>query len=155
MNLQAPKPVLVASEVVSSYVIILAGTFVPRFFEVAYKLKVSERALFTPPLTLWASAHVWVFVVGILSIAIGSIILLFRRPNDAMRILAMTLCAHGAVVWLAMFCYCENGFFGAASMRHVQEFDIGEFVAFGRGVFPVTFAALLFPVVALRFRRKG
>jgi hypothetical protein len=101
-----------------------------------------------------ASEHTWVFVLGILLVVVASVIGLKRSPGNALQITVVGLCMQGALVWVAMFCFCYSGFCGPMTLHHGPAFDPAEFVSFEAGVFPITLAALLAPIIALCIHRK-
>lgn len=140
---------------VSSYIILLVGDFVPRFYEVAYKATLSEvtNVIMLAP-TRFASQHAWVFALGILLVVVAGIVVLKRRPVNVLPVTVVALCVQGALVWSAMFCFCYGGFCGAMSLHHGPAFDPVEFVSFEAGVFPITLVALSAPVIAMCINRQ-
>lgn len=139
---------LVSSGVACFYVILRVGSFLPRFFEVAYKLKSTEVVSFMHTPTRLASGHSWGFAFLLAVILAFTCITLNRHPLRALQIAVVGLCAQGIVFWAAMFCFCYEGFCGPVSVHSGAQFSFVEFVKFEGGVFPVTLLGILIPVVA-------
>lgn len=140
---------LAATAVVLSHVLLFVGTIVPRFFQVAYQLKPNEVTNFMPPLTRFATKFSWVFVLAIILTLGLSVVQLWRYPRRTTQTIVFGLCAQGATVWFAMFCYCYEGLCGPMSIHHGPQFDFGELMQFGAGIFPITLTALLTPMLGL------
>jgi|GEM_PF-7026801 len=149
MSIRIPTLLLVSTAIVSAYLIFLIGDFVPRFFEVAYRETPKEAMNLMPTPTFLASRHSWVFALTILSLSFATLARLKLQPNRAVPICTIGLCSQGAIFWLAMFCFCYEGFCGPMTLHHASEFNPVEFVRFELGVFPISLIALLAPVIAV------
>lgn len=153
MSTRLPGLLLAATAAVGSYVVLIVGNLVPRFFEVAWNLRPGEVAGVVSPLTRFATTTSWVFVLAEL-LAVAVALLFFRlRPEQLIRVTVAALCVQGIVVWSALFCYCYDGFCGPMNLHHGPEFDLVRFCRFEAGVFPVTFLLMLLPLFACFVRR--
>jgi hypothetical protein len=155
MKIRVPILLLAAAAVVSGYVVLLIGDVIPRFFQVAYKETTAGALDIMPVPTRFASEYAWLFALVVLLVVIVAALCLRHSPTNAILISTVGLCAQGAVVWAAMFCFCYKAFCGPMSLHHGPAFDPAEFVSFEAGVFPITLAALLAPIIALCIHRKG
>ena len=148
MSTRLGSLVLTASTVVSSYIVLLIGYVLPKFFANAYNAKsASDLDILIPPITRFAVRHMWTFALFAAAICIV-VIILFQRPHArVLQLVAVGLSAQALVVWLAMFCYCYDGLTGPMSMHHSSEFEFGQFFQFAFGVFPVTLCAIVAPAL--------
>ena len=147
MSTRLPSLLVAAVAVVFSYLVLVVGDLVPRFLQVAFKLKPEEVTGFMSFPTRFATGSSWLFVVAVL-LALSVGLVLFRlHPGHVVRVTVATLCVEAAVVWIAFFCYCYDGFCGPMSLHHGPKFDAIEFNRFGAGVFPVTLVMILIPLI--------
>jgi hypothetical protein len=154
MSTRLPSLLLAAVAVVASYVVLVVGDLVPRFFQVTFKLKQEEVAGFMSHPTRFATASSWVFVVAVL-LALSVALLLFRlHPGHMVRVTVATLCVQGVIVWITFFCYCYDAFCGPMSLHHGPEFDPAQFFRFEVGVFPATLLFILIPLAGCFVRRS-
>lgn len=142
-----PSLVLAAVTCVASYVVLVVGDLVPRFYQVTYKSKPEEVEGFMSPPTRFAAGSTWLFVLALLVALSVAVFLLWRHPEHTVRVTVAALCAEAAVVWIAFFCYCYGGFCGPMCLHHGPEFDAVEFLQFEAGVFPVTLVLNLIPLI--------
>ena len=145
---------LVAFSVISAYLLFTAADFVPVFFHVAYKVSYSEIGLFMPRITGVAckSAPALALICGFC--AMFTVIWINRRKTDSVLPLMLCLCTQGLILWLAAFGFCYDGFLGGMTMHSGPDFDMGQFLQFEDGVFPVTLIVLIAPLVWLFATRK-
>ena len=139
---------LASSAVVLSYVILLVGNHVQRFFQIGYQATSAEASNLMPAPTRFASQYAWGFALAVLLFFIIAAVCSRRYPASNIQIVTAGLCGQGAVVWVAMFCFCYSGFCGPMTLHRGPAFDLGEFLGFEEAVFPITLAALLIPVFA-------
>ncbi len=154
MKTCAPVLLVLSSAVIAAYIVLLIGDTIPRYFQFAYKETTEGALAIMPAPTLFASRYAWVFAVAILLFTVLTAVSLIRYPASAMLISTVGLCAQGAIVWIAMFCFCYKGFCGPMSLHYGPAFEPAEFASFEAGVFPITLAALLAPIIALCIHRK-
>lgn len=140
---------LTCSALVFGYVVFRIGTFVPRFFAVSYKLKPNELANFMSTPTRLASEYAWSFGLALLLILAVTVAALRRRPAHSLEIAVVSLCAQGAVAWIAMFCYFYEAFCGPMCLHAEPQFSLVEFLCFEGGVFPISLAGLAAPIMFL------
>ena len=149
MSTRLPSLLLAAAAIVGSYVVLVVGDLVPRFLQVAFKLKPEEVTGFMSFPTRFATGSSWLVVVAVL-LALSVGLVLFRlHPGHVVRVTVATLCVEAAIVWIAFFCYCYDGFSGPMNLHHGPKFDAIEFSRFGAGVFPVTLVMILIPLMGL------
>ena len=146
MSTRLTSLVLAASTVVSSYIVLLIGYVLPKFFASAYRVQsASDLDILIPPITRFAARHAWAFALLAAAICIAAVILCQRPHARVLQLVAVALSAQALVVWFAMFCYCYDGLTGPMSMHHSSEFEFGQFFQFAFGVFPVTLCAIVAP----------
>jgi hypothetical protein len=151
MSTRASNLLLLSSAVVLSHLIILFGSFTRPFFNVVYHVKLDQLDQVMPLPTRLASNYSWVFGV-LLGLTVAMVALAsMHHIEKKVQLLALALCAQGFVFWIAMFCFCYDGFLGPMSLHHGPDFDFSEFLQFGYGVFPVALIALLVPASAVFF----
>ena len=152
MSTRLASLVLAASTVVSSYIVLLIGYVLPKFFASAYGAQsASDLDILIPPITRFAARHAWAFALSAAVICIVAVIL-FQRPHARVfQLVAVALSAQALVVWFAMFCYCYDGLTGSMSLHHSSEFEFGQFFQFAFGVFPVTLCAIVAPGLTALF----
>lgn len=122
---------------------------VPPFFRVAYGQKSMDEALTSmPAITRMVSEHSWLIAVGFALVCLTALAALRRGSDKIVQTLAIGLCAQGFVTWLAMSCFCFDGFIGPLRLNRGPEFDSSRFMGFSAGVFPVTFLLILSPIIA-------
>lgn len=153
MKTRVPSLLLASFGVVTAYIIILVGNMVPGFFQMAYKAKTAEAKSLMPGLTRFASEYAWVFALAIVVVVVIALACLRRYPSSVVLILTSSLCAQGVVLWGTMFCDCYSGFLGPMCLHHGSEFELAEFIDCGSGIFPISLAALLTPIIALYVHR--
>lgn len=146
MSARLANSLLAASAIVASYVILLVGYMLPGLFAGAYQLQTAvEVDMLMPPLTQFASRFAWVFVLIVVLVSVVALTLLQRASVRRTELLAIALSSQALVVWLAMFCYCFDGFRGPISLHHEPRFEFAQFIRLAFGVFPVTLCAILWP----------
>lgn len=145
---------LVASAATQAFVCIWIALLVPQFFRVAFGHKSMDEALASmPAVTRLVSEHSWLIAIGFALVCLTALAALRRCPEKTMPTLAIGLCAQGFVTWLAMFCFCFEGFIGPVRLSRGPEFDSSRFMGFAAGVFPVTFLLILSPMIAALWPR--
>ena len=155
MNTRLASLVIVASTVVSSYIVLLIGYIIPRFFAQTYGIEsANDLGLVIPPITKFAAAYAWEFAVPLVLICLCTILLARRFSTHLLQLLSAGLCAQGLIMWFAMFCYCYEGLTGGVSLHHEPSFSFNAFSHFGFGIFPATLLALLLPLLATFFHRR-
>lgn len=140
---------LTCSAIVFAYVVGRIGSFLPKFFEVAYRLKPSEVASFMHIPTRFASENPWAFGLAMIFILAATVVALRRQSARDLKIAVVSLCAQGTIVWIAMFCFCYEGFCGPMGLHAEPEFSFVEFMRFEGSVFPISFAGLVTPIIFL------
>ena len=145
---------LIASSVTFSFVCVLIAWLVPPAFRSLYGLKsLDEVRDFMPSITRVASDQSWFIAVLLAGVCLASLVALRRLPDRKVQCITVGLCAQGLVTWAAMFCLCFEGFTGPMSLHHGPEFGFPEFVSFGFGVFPVTLALVVTPLLCALWPR--
>lgn len=140
---------LLASAAAQSFVCGLIARIVTPAFHSIYRLKSMDEAWdLMPPITRFASKQSWLIVIALGAVCLGSLLALRRFPERTIHCMTVGLCAEGFVTWLAMFCFCFDGFTGPMSLHHSPEFELLQFVSFGAGIFPVTLLLLVAPMIA-------
>ena len=146
MNARLVSFALASTAVVASYIVLLIGYLVPRFFFTMFRTATpSDLDILMPPITQFAARFAWAFAFAVALVCIVVVILLRQSPARCLQFLAIGLCAQALVVWLAMFCYCYLGLTGSMSLHHDARFEFAHFFQFAFGVFPVTLCAILIP----------
>lgn len=146
---------LVASAATQAFVCLWIALLVPSFFRVAYGQKSMDETLaFMPTVTRMVSEYSWLIAVGFALVCLTALAALRRGPEKIVQTVAVGLCAQGFVTWLAMFCFCFDGFLGPVRLNRGPEFDLSQFLSFAAGVFPVTFLLLLSPMIAALWRKN-
>lgn len=154
MKLKPPLVLLLAcTALVFSFIVFRIGNFVPRFFAVSYKLRPDEVANFMHIPTRLASEYAWLFGLALLLILVVTILTLRRCPANSIEIAVVSLCAQGAMVWIAMFCFFCEAFCGPISLHTPAQFSLVKFVQFEGGVFPISLAGLAAPIIFLLVTR--
>jgi hypothetical protein len=145
---------LVASAAILSFVCVLIAWLVPPAFRSLYGLKsLDEVREFMPAITRLATGHSWFIAVSIVAVCLASLVALRRKPDRTVQCITVGLCAQGLVTWAAMFCFCFEGFTGPVSLHLGPRFEIIQFACFGAGVFPVTLALVVTPLIAALWPR--
>ena len=145
---------LIASAVTFSFVCVLIAWLVPPAFRSLYGLKsLDEVRDFMPAITRVASDHSWFIAVLLAGVCLASLVALRRLPDRTVQCITVGLCAQGLVTWVAMFCFCFEGFTGPMSLHHGPEFEFPQFASFGAGVFPVTLLLVVAPIIAALWPR--
>jgi hypothetical protein len=145
---------LVASAVTLSFVCVSVAWLVPAAFRSLYGLKsLDEVRDFMPAITRLASDHSWFIAVLLSGACLVSIAALRRLPDRTVQCITVGLCAQGLVTWMAMFCFCFEGFTGPMCLHHGPEFELPQFVSFGAGVFPVTLLLVVSPMISALWPR--
>ena len=144
MSTRLASLVLAASTVVSSYVVLLIGYVLPRLFARVFGIRAqSDLDILIPPITQFAARDAGIFASVVALVCLAVLIFTRRFPGRAFQFVAIGLSAQALVVWLAMFCYCFEGFLGSMSMHHDPQFEFAQFFQFAFGVFPVTLCAIV------------
>jgi hypothetical protein len=139
---------LTAFAVTLSFVLLLIAWIVPPAYCAVYRIKsLDDFRNFVPPITLFATDHSWLIALLLGAVLLASFLMIRRSPDRPIRCLTVGLCVQGLVAWLAMYCFFSNEFLGPISMHHDPAFDFGTFVAFGFGVFPITFILIIAPMI--------
>ena len=150
-----PNPLvslLVGSAVLTGYAILRLADNLPRYFIVAYGLEPGEVRNFMPIPTTFAVENSWIFVL-LLSAVLMSSILALRLSRNSVRVVVNGLCLQWMLLWIAMFCYCYEGFSGPFSLRSGPKFSLIQFLTFEMALFPVSFLGILLPIV-ITFQRN-
>ncbi|MBI3850802.1 MAG: hypothetical protein HY298_11090 [Verrucomicrobia bacterium] len=157
MHARTSAILVTASAVAMSYIILIVGSMLPRFFAVSYKLSSpAEVQDFMQGPTRFAVAYSWAFALAIGLIGVVTATLCYRCPTRTSQLTVLGLCAQAALLWVVMFCYCYDGFCGPMSLHHGPNFELPQFVLFEFGVFPVTFVMLTVTILtALTKGRYG
>ncbi len=151
---QVASILLLASAAAQSFVCVLIAWIVPPAFHSIYRLKSLHEAWdLMPPITRFASENSWLIVIALGAVCLGSLLALRRFPERTIHCMTVGLCAEGFVTWLAMFCFCFDGFTGPMSLHHGPEFELPQFISFGAGVFPVTLLLVVAPIIAALWPR--
>ena len=139
---------LTAFAVTLSFVLMLIAWIVPPFYCSLYRIKsLGEFRDFVPYTTLFAADHSWLIALLLGASWLVSVLIIRRFPDRTIHCLTVGLCVQALVAWLAMFCFFSNEFLGPISMHHDPAFDFGTFIAFGFGVFPITFLLIIAPMI--------
>ena len=140
--------VLSASAVLFCYAVVIVGLIAVKLSATLYVgASPSDFRLLVPGVTQVATAHSWVFAVVLVSVCPFATAICHVRGHP-LRCVVVGLGCQSLVFWTAMFCDCYAAFLGGISMHHGSSFEIGEFVSFGFGVFPISLAAIVLPVFA-------
>ena len=155
MKLRIACSAILATAVASSYVTWLVGEITPPLFRSLFcTASLAEALALMPPITRFAADHCWAFTVVNALLCSVAVPCLRRIPDKAPQLAMGTCCGIGLVSWAAMFCYRYEGFTGPMCLHHGPEFDLLNFLSFGRGVFPVTLAVLAASGVTIFFPRS-
>jgi hypothetical protein len=145
--MQAVDLLLISLAIVLSFIIVVIAEILPRLFEIIYQIKTTKDLMdFIPNITRVAFQNSWSFAATLAVISIAGIFQLHRWPNQILKFTILNLCLQTFVFWIAMFCYCYDGFLGPMSLHHDPEFDLANFIGFCWGIFPVSLVAILIPV---------
>ena len=140
---------LTCSAFVLTYVISLVRGFLPKYYEIVYNLKPSEVAEVMHDPTRLALEYSWAYGLAMILIMVVSVVVLVRHPARCIEAVVIGLCAIAMVFWLAMFCFCYEGFCGPMSLHEPPEFSLLEFLRFSDGIFPISLTGLTIPVIVL------
>lgn len=146
---------LIAAAGILSFICVLVGWLVPPAFCSFYGLNSFEEARSSMPgITRLASDYSWFFAVVIGAVCIGALVAIRQHSSRIVQCITVGLCAQGIVVWLAMFSFFYDGFTGSMCLHHGPKFELLQFVSVGAGVFPVTLALVLTPLLVAVWPRK-
>jgi len=156
-TIRALNLLLISLAIVLSFIIVVIGEILPRFFAVTYQIKTTNELMdFIPTITRVAFQNSWSFAAILAVISVAGIFQLHSWPNQILKFTILNLCLQAFVFWMAMFFYCYNGFLGPMSLHHDPEFDFGSFFGFGWGIFPVSLIAIFTPIAfALAIRTQA
>jgi hypothetical protein len=147
-DMRGGATLLVCTAVGLSFLILFIADLVAPFFKVTYRLKLAEVYSLMPPVTRVASENAWVFAVLIIFVCASSLRGV-RRAGRTSDWITLGICGQALVFWIAMFCFCYDGFTGPVSLTRGPQFNIANLLGFGWGVFPVMFVLMLIPMVAV------
>lgn len=108
-----------------------------------------------PAPTTFAVKNYWVFITAIATISFYVLIRLRRATERPLEIIATGLSAQGLITWLAMFCFCFDGFKAGFCMHDEPEFEFVQFVSFAHGFFPITLLLIAAPALAVVVTRRS
>ena len=137
---------LSCSALICERIVSCVGRLLPKYFQVAYRLNLGEVADFMPAPTRFACENAWAFRVALIFMLVASFVALYRKPAHCQKIPINGLCVQGTRVWIAMFCYCYEGFCGPVSLHTGPQFSLVEFMQFEGAIFPIALAGLAVPV---------
>jgi len=137
---------LLPAAYVFAHITTLVANLTPRFFEITYKLKPSEDAEFIPEPTQIAVYYSWIFAISYGMIALTGVFLASRRPALTVQLLTTGLSLQAFIFWVAMFCFCYEGFLGPMTLHSGPDFDFSYFFQFGFGIFPICLIAIVVPI---------
>ena len=137
--------------IISAYTVCRIGDLLPEYFQIAYKLKPNEVVAFMHAPTRFATTHTWLFGSAFALITLTTVFTLRRPQANIARIGIVNLCSQGLVAWIALFCYCYEGFCGTMEIRSGSNFILTEFLQFEGGIFLITFLGFAAPLVLLFF----
>ena len=147
MHSRLADTIILATTVICCYFVILFGMVLRKFFWEAYHMtSVKEFEYFMPRISSLAADHAWGFAVLIGVVGLATSCCFRFKPVRVLEILAMGLCGQALITWLALFCYCYNGFLGGISMHHGPNFELDSFIKCAFGLFPVTLVLILIPL---------
>jgi hypothetical protein len=131
-----------------AFVFMWIAWLVPHLLYSLYRMKsLDELRDFMFPIAKLATDHSWFIALLFGAVWFASLLVLRRFPDRTIQCVTMGLCAQGLVAWSALFCFLFDEFLGPISLHHDPAFDFDTFIAFGGGVFPITFLFIVAPIM--------
>ena len=147
MKVPPTSLLLVPSTVLLCYLLPFGGSVLRPFFVHTFQIKSdADLQAIMPAATRFAADHSAWFAVAVSIIGTLGFALSLLVPSTSVRFAVAALCVQGFILWAACFCV----FYSAFTRFSIYRGDVFEwdylFTA-GAGVFPITFVAILLPLV--------
>jgi len=139
---------MVSTAIGLSHILVVTGFVFPVVYAKTHGAEslAEARMLMLAP-TRFAVHYFWLFPALLAISCVTFVRATSRRNGEVAEILTCGLCVQGLVAWSAAFCFCFDAFTGPMCLHHGPEFEFGTFLTACLGVFSVTFATLLAPIV--------
>ena len=148
MRLHITDTILLASSVILSHAVWTGSRFVPIVYHVLLRNETDANIrLIMPSITRIASDFAIIFVMLICLAGITTMALSRSRSPQSRAYLLAGVSGQCLIAWLAAFCFCFESFTGAMSLHHASRFEFPLFLSSVWGFFPVTFLAILLPLI--------